>query len=521
MLDPIQEGESCWIESVSCKSGTVVGAYIVGPVFAGINFHVARSCLENELASLRNRVVQERLVPQASAWAEVELIAQRFVQPGHAVRPMPFKEWVATFEGTKRRLLEACYDSMLGKIPAKRVLKRYNCFIKREIKLAYAAFANQTWVSPRNIMSAKDVIKVILGPYFRAYSKYCHSVWNHQSPIYYEPGGSAEEVSEWVQQEPTWPLLENDFSRFDASNWEQSTNLKIYFAKCMGLDGEALRVYELLRETSKFTTRHGACCVRVPGTLSGHPDTTWSNTMINLTVQWYCILKSWQQREYPNLPFAKAIELKDCPQPGTHFRLCACGDDSIGRCLPSLVDKDRFVEAGKTLGYKMKYKAGHSLLQARFCSNAFYPTSNNGYLMAPTLKCLLKLGATVSDVGSRELRHQSAHMRGVALGLLKQTNHVPLLNDYIQMLLRSTAGAKGTFLNEARKEAERKYRKVEGSRAYESSTSLLYLSQMYGISLATLGTLRFEIAAMNQPGIYNSTAIEELTRRVAIVEDLG
>jgi len=521
-LDNLQEGELCWKKQVVIKHGTHEGAFLIGYTFNGTNFHVATSCAENEDAAFRNRVVGKRDKPNDKNWQEVWVVAQELMKSGHNVQPMTFVEWVSAFQGSKKQMLIDCYESLLGRIPAKKILKRYSCFIKREIKLAYIAWNCQKWITPRNIMSATDVVKIILGPYFRAYSKYCHNIlFTCNDPIYYEPGGSADEVSLWLHQNLAWELIENDFSRFDRSNGLQSTKLKIYFAMCLGLKGKELYVYNLLQEKSKFTSRHGVQCVRVPGTLSGHPDTTWSNTMINLTVQWYCIVKTWHLNNHPKLTFQEAFRLDACPKPGRDFRLCACGDDMIGRCKRQYIDNKQFAAVGTLLGHKMKIKTGHTLQQARFCSNAFYPVKGTDIkIMAPTLKCLLKMGATIKHFNFNDTDAVGQHMRGVALGLLKQTNHVPLLNDYIQTVLRNTTGKKGKILNEAISELNKKYRQINESYE-ESAESELWLAQMYAINLGTIQQLRTEINAMSTFGIYSSTAIDELVQCVARVEDLG
>lgn len=517
-LDPIQHGELCFISRTSKESGNNSGAWIVGPVFGGVGYHVAKANQANELASFRNRVVKERPDPQEEAWDEVMMLAPR-VLPQARVRPQSFAEWVNHFPGAKRQCLIREYERMHGCIPPKRELKRYNCFVKREIKLAYLAYVLQKEISPRNIMSAKDSVKVLLGPYFRAFSKYCHATMSHECALYYEPGGLANEVTYWLMQRPEWPIIENDFSRFDCTNSIFSTRLKIWFAKRLGLTGESLRIYELLLERSKFSSRHGVSCVRVPGTLSGHPDTTWSNTMINLTVQWYCIAKVWQKKYHPEFTFSQCLQCPDFPSPGASFRLAACGDDSIGRVCPALLDVSTMVAAGETLGFKMKFKANHPLQDARFCSNAFYPTKD-GYLMAPTMKCVLKLGATLSNAGPAGDDAHRQHMRGVALGLLKQVNHVPLLNDYIQMVLRTTAGSKGKYLNEARREAEIKYRGVDAA-CEESDRSEFYIEQMYRLPCGIVRALRQQIAQMSAPGIYSTTDSDIFVAAVGHVEDLG
>jgi len=491
----------------------------VGFFFSGVCPQVAASNQQNEDASFRNRVVGERLEPSDEAWDEVMLIADLLMPYSVRVKPVTFEEWVQRFQGNKQQQLRNENERMNGKIPSKRELKRYNCFVKRQVKLAYAAFKQVEQECPRNIMSAKDSVKILLGVYFLAYSRYCHLHFSHHNDIYYEPGGLADEVTGWVLERTEWPLLENDFSRFDRSNGLRSTQLKISYAKKLGLTGEPLRIYELLLERSKFTSRHGVMCVRQPGTLSGHPDTSWANTMINVTVQWYCIAKSWQLRCHPSKTFRELITHPDFPMPGSHFRLAACGDDAIGRVRPDYADRQGFINVGKTLGFKMKLKLGHSLMQARFCSNAFYPTADGNFLMAPTMRCVLKLGATIKDVGARNDNDKKAHMRGVALGLLKQTNHVPVLNDYIQSILRWTQGSKGRYLNEAKREASCKYRQIAEAQI-EPPNSETYIAQMYGVSESVIHQLRFEIANMNEPGIYDSSAIEQFVRAVARVEDI-
>lgn len=518
---PVQPGDWCKVVRPAVSPKEWFGGYLLGPAFAGVNVHVARSSQNNEIASIRTRVVAERPVPSPDRWDELLTYVDEI--PKACVAPTEWDAWISRFDGSRVKLLEQARLRCRQNLVCDKDLQRYSCFVKREIKLSGLIGTTFEEVKPRNIMSAPDVCKVNLGPTFHAYAKHLHQVWNSESPIFYECGATAEAVSEWVQ---TWSaklgcLLETDFSKYDMTNSTESFRFKFKAAQRLGLRGYESHVYSLLFRPAQFVTRHGVVARRAsPGTLTGHPDTSWGNTITNIFVHWYSLVEAWRRDVNPSWTHAEARASPLSPHPGRDFAICARGDDMIGAIHPGLqCHIQTMKKVMSELGLVPKVRSAHSILQARFCSNAFYPTAEGRLVLAPTMKCLLKMCFTISDVGRTERTSQLQHLRGVALSLLALTNHVPLLNDMVQQLLQLTAGAKGKWLSRATREARYKYMPVEHSHA-EAPDSVAWLASQLSVPIWCIQGVRAAIPFMAAPGFYNSTAIEMFVRAVASTEAL-
>jgi hypothetical protein len=229
---------------------------------------------------------------------------------------------------------------------------------------------------------------------------------------------------------------------------------------------------------------------------SGVPNTTVGNTIVNAAVSFTALVRAGAR-------------------PGEDFAIMVRGDDMLALVKPEF--HACIAPFAQRLGFKPKVKSQHSISKVRFCSNAFYPTIVAGVPMhvpAPTFKCLMKMMWTISPV---PVKAYAQHMRGVALGLKNLVSHVPILRDYIAMILRQTEGQRGRFLKQALKDAKIKY--LAAPEALEATPqSESYVAEMYGLSLAMVSALRTQVGEMTAVGLYNSTAIEFLVRGVLRAE---
>jgi hypothetical protein len=356
-------------------------------------------------------------------------------------------------------------------------------FVKREPK--NANWAGQVFepVKPRVIVSCLPKVKVALGPWCVAFSKRLARVWDGQNVIYYESGSTQDDISEWFNRNllkfSERALFEDDFSSFDATHSAYSFSwVNQVYARC-GLAGLALKVMKTQASDQKLTARNGYKVKRPCFMKSGVPNTTIGNTLVNAAVHYSSFVEAGAK-------------------PGEDFVMMVRGDDMLAFLKPKFHDKAK--ELVKRYGFKTKVKNGHRVWHARFCSMAFYPTREGVYVCGPTVgKCLAKFAYTVKNVPIKE---QAAHRRGVALGLLALTNHIPLLGDYVRNELAHTSGAGGKYMRKALDEVKLKY--VRGSRHEPAPDADMYVANMYAMPVSYVHEIRALIGTMGEPGFYSS-----------------
>lgn len=125
--------------------------------------------------------------------------------------------------------------------------------------------------------------------------------------------------------------------------------------------------------------------------------------------------------------------------PGEDFCYMGKGDDSIAFCKPALRP---FIEQSyKDFGLILKSKWAHPQHEHSFCSNRFYPVRMSDgtiqYRPGPTIKVLRGLFVTYSDV---PLRGYRSYILGVALGLRKVCNKVPILHEVLEHIISKKMG---------------------------------------------------------------------------------
>jgi len=192
--------------------------------------------------------------------------------------------------------------------------------------------------------------------------------------------------------------------------------------------------------------------------MSGMPTTTIFNTIINgaiMYVSWAFYLcsvllgVSTDSADIATivdsdpdviahwLRLAEDVGLMDAAPLDTVVR----GDDMLAFVPSELPEVHQYI--ARLLGFTPKATADVPLNQARFCSNAFWPTSEPGlYVPGPTFKCLLKYNifCTPSALSDGKMRQ---YVRGKALGLLPACNHIPILSTMVQRALQQTQGVRG------------------------------------------------------------------------------
>jgi len=471
----------------------------MGWVFAGVNFHVADS--RDQFAALATRLFFETSEPVLEEWDGFnkffKIVYPKGLWPDGFER-MTNEDYLARYTGAQLRALQDAYQSL-----SVRGLMEADCsstamFVKREVR-------NWAWfimtgvlelVKPRVINSCSPRGKMAAGPDTVALTEQLKVQWSQDDAIFFECGSTQDIVADWFNRGlkkygVSW-LLESDVSKMDRCQNVYSLGFcadQMIKAGC-GPYCKKFVLGQLKRQT--IYSRHGIKAEVDPYLKSGVPMTTLWNSIVNALMQQYSFWKAGAK------PFVDYV-------------IMVRGDDSLAFVRPGM--EKELVTTCKRLGFKIKAKRPARIQDVRFCSNAFYPTAEGGYVPAPTIKCLTKLCATVTTVTKKTWR---AHMRGVALGLLALTNHVPLLSDYVQMVLRNTEGASGKVMANAVAAAKKKY--FKGSKHEKAACSDEYFASMYDATSADIQAVRDLVSEMKEPGVYGSPVTIQFFSRALTIE---
>jgi hypothetical protein len=139
----------------------------------------------------------------------------------------------------------------------------------------------------------------------------------------------------------------------------------------------------------------------------------------------YTLLKLLPPFDFSNPPFALAIQ----------------GDDSLILLRPEYeqyVSDEAIIAISAELGFCVRVvKITKDVVGLDYCSRYFWPTSSHplGYVLGPKpFKVLCKIGFSKTEV-----ENPKQHARGVALGLYRDVQHVPLLREWCARVLEITS----------------------------------------------------------------------------------
>jgi len=473
------------------------GTRLVGWGFP-LCYHTADG--NDQLAALRTRLTFPGTRPVADIWEDVRhwMIELDWLYPlPDFFHKVSTDEWLTRYSGAQLRDLLAARDKLRshGLRPSEMCIARM--FVKREARVWLWPFLVPEQPKPRVILAGNPKEKVALGPSMIAVAKALHENWTSDDAVFFECGSTQDDVAQWFNDNlacygESW-LFQSDASKMDRSQSSGSMGAAIDICEQLGVSGLALECLRNQVKDQKVFCRNGIV-VKCPAFLkTGVPNTTIFNSIVN------ALIHAWSFTRHGGKPFED-------------FILMIRGDDNLGFVRPGL---DAYlVQDAKELGFNLKVTRPRRVEDVRFCSNAFYPTSTGLYVPAPTIgKCLAKLNATIADVSSKNWK---SHMRGVALGLLALTSHVPLLSDYVQMVLRNTQGHTGKMMRNAVKVAQMKY--FKGSRHESCADSDAFVARMYGVSLTHVQAVRSCITSMKEPGFYGGAQVTEFFCRGLEIE---
>jgi hypothetical protein len=290
--------------------------------------------------------------------------------------------------------------------------------------------------------------------------KFAHSLrknWSVKHNLTFECGYTNRTIGKWFERAS---LVENslwceiDYSRWDSTVCKEMIQLGLEIFKSFGMPQFLQKAY-LTMFSFKVTSRDGLSGTRAPCQKTGVPMTTVLNSMLNGMITKFMLSKVGDYRAYPTM---------------------VRGDDMLTRA--PLKMREIALKIASGLGLKPKLKFGHPDYAVSFCSGAFWPTSE-GCVFGPTLKALFKVGYTTSPVPFTKWMQ---HAKGVALGLINQTNHIPILGAYFRHLISLTSSVRDDkWTKRALDQSRVKY--VRALRPYSRCTlSNSFLCQRYSLS---------------------------------------
>lgn len=438
---------------------------VVGPVPAGVGWHVTCDGQQEQLASIRTRLIAERQRPDPEFWADAvffveTMLSGRLVQ----IDPLTIDEWLARFGGpnsAKVKQLRLAWRVACNREEIAELATEYKLLMKSEVKPCMTRDADD--IKTRIVITIADYLKGLIGRWLVAESRFCHSVFSPEADFgfAYGPGASMESQAAWLIRayEHISNLFECDFSKFDMTNSPWSAQVPLLLHKMFGMSDRVWRAHAATCLPGKYKASDGVVArVAEPGTCTGHPGTTFDNTWKSMVAIASAVILAWGKRCHPELALPELLELEDCPRWTRDFWLMNTGDDTIGVVRPELTNgvADQLIRAG----YNAKLRIGHDLPAATFCSNCLWPVENGKYCFGPMWKVLFKVGVTATrglerlderlyhgpdliraiKINTRAQKRMLSFRRGVAYGLLKATAFVPLLCDKVQSELATTSG---------------------------------------------------------------------------------
>lgn len=422
------------------------------------------------------------------------------------IKPMRFKEWLKRYGGKQLNdMLEGDkYYKQNGL--SNKLLTTNSMFLKIENKPANWWMRVFEEIKSRLIISCHPAIKRVVGPWCVAVSKYMAKLFNvdNQFGVTYAAGLSQQEIGDWftecVSQFGNNSIYDNDMSGYDSTQSDLSLKTTNNIFSYWGVAGDAMRALRAQELKQKICSKTGIVVERKAFMKTGVPNTTITNSLTNIIIHLFAFMK------------IGAIPYKD-------FRMIIMGDDMLAFVSKKISDNYLTVENTiKQLGFRPKIRVGLSAHEAKFCSMSFLPTLEGTWMPGPlTGKCMFKL-AFSPNLNNLKLTESimKQHRRGVALGLLSITNHVPVLRDYIQNELKLTEGAKGKYLQLAKKMIEMKY--FAGSSSQHHDYADVLTAQRYNVTTADLNLLTELIQRMNQIGWYQLHNSAEIVSQMLCVD---
>lgn len=409
-----------------------------------------------------------------------------------AGKELPFTEWVARFEPRRANILIIAYDEYLrlGLSPSDYTI---DVFVKKEklYKVTHGQFAGY---NPRCISSMRPKFLVATGPFGHNMKRAMVELLNPQCPVFYTSGHNAATIGHWLERayatqtaDGAYPIfvLCGDLHMLDG-HVNKTTEHPVNSLYTKLPDAGAKHLLKVQKRSSSVT-KHGLRLATRSRIQSGRIDTNPADTLICAGMAVYATARSSKS------PTVLTItDYSEQYSEKAKLRYMGTGDDSVMVVRQSDYSPD-FEKAYVDLEMKVKLRAvplhktpaGYiGLSQVDYCSALFWPTAGpekgegkSQLVLGPKPgRILARLGWDIT--GAADI---NAHMRGLALGLVEDTWHVPFAHEYIMKVLALTNAVKAKPAYDEDSSSDGRH-KIHVDRRYKTcDQTFLFTLERYGL----------------------------------------
>jgi len=491
---------------------------LLGPGLVAAVPLVYRSCIHNEIAALRLRLGQQLLWFDESVtlnWAQLhhdlrndpQLRSQYWdrmldeVRPGPVV-PTPFDEWNASYPSGQRLVNAQAREQARtsGVVGRERMIES---FIKVERQPVFVALEKSGIlkgpiskpVKPRLIQGRDPVVTASSGPTFHALGKLLRRVWplEEVSRISYASGTTAEVLGIWYAMAVSrglrpWPT--------DVNMWDASVGPGPHMSEradllALGVNDATRKVLEE-RETGRLgRTKHGVTYKLRWQVCSGDGDTSFGNSLANGKM-WLGLL-----RHFPTA-------------------MVAVNGDNALPMMPEGVDNEdmaMIISGFRSYGFDVRLESDqHSVFDGEICSGRLWAIGSDEYVYGPKIGRVLAKTFWAIDPPRRPLLRK-AWIRGIALGLRRDTAFVPVLRVVMSKLINETSDVPASSVPSDPDEPWKLHAALEHQCAETTMRQFCYL---YSCQRSQLDELEAWIAGL--PTLIGTKLDHPLLTRIAEVD---
>jgi hypothetical protein len=313
-----------------------------------------------------------------------------------------FDKWNVRFPSNKaRRHNDVFVQVSTDGIRDVDITKR-RCFLKQEVSFNAAN-------APRLISGVTDALKVTLGPTIWTLSARASAQLDGLAGVVYAPGRTMKEMGSFY--DPDQPSECTDMSRFDARVTERHMIAMLPVYRHLGGSTEFMNILEKSIKSRCYFDSGLIVEPLVSRRSSGHPNTTFENTLLNIFLHRFAHMKA-----YPE---------------ATSLRIMAGGDDVIMQGC----DGQKYVDYIKMLGFKVEANT-KAPKEGEFYSGLFLPTTS-GIILTPKIgRFLQKFGLTTVMQGKPK-----DWLLGIAKADLYVFSHVDFMANLFLKVIHSAQHA--------------------------------------------------------------------------------
>jgi hypothetical protein len=292
-------------------------------------------------------------------------------------------------------------------------------FVKVENDL-YSSPLGRKNKAPRLIQGATPEFICLVGPWIMALQDLIKRRWSTKNFVCFTSGVTARKAAEYIDA-ASGRWLEDDLAKFDATIRRAWCEYEVWLCRRFGAPRAVVELMQANINTHGQT--HHGWKYKCEGTRkSGDPYTSVMNSIINgISHLWlYC---RWTGKTVEFLRRTK------------EFRMLVQGDDNLMRHPEQC--SFPWGEGMASLGFESEaiYRARRE--DAEFCSSRLYTTTGGVTFGPKPGRVLAKLGYIINPPQGVS---RNSMMRGVAIGLKKNSYFLPPVKTVIDRILQLTEG---------------------------------------------------------------------------------